>query len=180
MQKNLFSSIREWIKKNRIFDVILFGSSARGKLNPKDIDLCIIINDSDEKKSIELVNSLGRLCDAHITILTLGALISGNTLAKTLFNEGYSIKNSRLLAENIGFKNKSIFIYTLKKFSPSKRVQFHYLLKGRHGAKGILKEAEGSFMGSGSIIVPVSKEDLLKQVFDKWNVDYKIKRALIS
>ncbi len=180
MQKNSFSEIRKWIKSGKIFDVIMFGSSSRGKKNPRDIDLCIIIDDSDEKKSIDLVNSLSKIIDAHISILTLGALVSGNTLSKTLLNEGYSIKNRKFMAQVMGFENKSIFVYTLKKFSPSKRVQFHYLLKGRGGREGILKEVGGRFMGTGSILVSASKEDVLKQVFDTWGVSYKIEHALVG
>ena len=180
MQKNLFSEIRKWIKSNKVFDVIMLGSSFRGKLNPRDIVLCIIINDSDEKKSIDFVNSLSKVIDAHISILTFGEFLSGNTLSKTLLNEGYSIKNGKFLSLILGFENKSIFVYTLKKFSPSRRVQFHYLLKGRGEMKGILKEVDGRFMGNGSIVVPASKEDVLKQIFDKWNVSYRIERALVS
>ena len=53
-------------------------------------------------------------------------------------------------------------------------------MKGRYGSKGMLNEAQGRFLGAGSIIVPTEKEDLLKAVFDKWDVKYKINRVLIS
>lgn len=46
MLKNL-SSLKKWIQKEHVLDVILFGSSQRGKLNPADIDLCILISDID-------------------------------------------------------------------------------------------------------------------------------------
>jgi len=68
----------------------------------------------------------------------------------------------------------------LKHFSSSKRVKFHYLLKGRYGAKGVLAEAEGEFLGTGTIIIPAEKEDFLKEIFDKWDVKYKINKILLS
>ena len=177
--------IKGWIKKNNVIDVVLFGSSVRGNLNPKDVDICIIIKDNDEKKSIELVDSLGKLTDNfklkfHINILVASSLISGNTLAKTLLNEGYSIRHNKNFSSVIGYGNKSLFVYTLKNFSPSKRVRFHYLLKGRYGSKGMLKETQGKFLGAGSILVPTEKEDLLKEIFDKWDVKYRIDRILVS
>lgn len=193
MQKELLpviKKIRQWISKEKVIDVILFGSFMRGKFKPNDADLCIIIKDEDEKRSIELVDSLGRLTDKlvdnnlkikfQINILTSNSFLSGNTLAKTLLNEGYSIKKNKKFSFVLGFENKSLFVYTLKHFSPSKRVQFHYLLKGRYGSEGVLKEAEGQFLGAGSISVPAEKEDLLKEVFDNWGVEYRIERLLAS
>ena len=174
-------SLKNWIKKNQVVDIIIFGSSVRGKSFPKDIDLCILINKKDEGKSLDLVDSLSKLIrKAHINILTLADFISGNTLAKTLLAEGYSLSHNKSLAKVLGFDNKSLFIYSLKKFSSSKRVRFHYLLRGRHGSKGILYKIQGKFIGTGSIIVPTDQEDYLKEVFDKWKVEYKIHRVLFG
>lgn len=179
MQKRL-SLIKKWVKRNKVIDIILFDSSVRGKTKVRDIDLCILIKDEDEKKSIDLVGSLSKLIpDSHVNILTLSNLVEGNILVKTLIQEGYSIKNKKNFSSLFGFSNKSLFIYSLKNFSPSKRVRFHYMLKGRK-SKGVLREVEGKFIGTGSILVPTSKEDTLKEVFEQWGVDYKIERILIS
>ena len=188
MQKELslvIRKIKHWIIKNNAIDVVLFGSSVRESLNPRDIDICILIKDNDEKKSLDLVDSLGKLIDnfklkLDINILVSSSFISGTTLAKTLLNEGYSIRHNKNFASLLGFENKSLFVYSLKHFSPSKRVKLHYMLKGRYGSKGMLKEVQGKLLGTGSILVPTEKEDLLKEIFDKWDVNYKIDRILIS
>jgi len=185
MQKSLLNKIKKWIEKNKVIDVILFGSAARAKMKPNDIDLCILIKDDDEKKSIALISSLAEITDksdkkVQINILNSKAFLSGDSLAKTLLNEGYSIKNEKAFSEKLGYSNKSIFIYSLKKFSNSERVRFHYLLNGRYGAKGILKETEGEFLGAGVIIIPTKKEDALREVFDAWKVEYKIERILLG
>jgi len=177
----LIKKIKQWIKDNKILDVILFGSSVRGKSKPNDIDLCIIIKDSDEKKSLDLVDSLGKLTDGfkfkvHINILASGSFVSGNSLAKTLLSEGHSIKKNKVFLSVFGLESKSLFNYTLKNFSPSKRVQFHYLLRGRYGSKGILKENNAKILGTGSILVPIQNEDLLKEIFDRWSIKYRIDR----
>lgn len=186
MLKKLFLvNARRWIKQNKIIDIVLFGSSARGKTQPQDIDFCIIIKDDDEKKSMDLTAPLNQLSKGlglkiHTTILTAGAFISGNTLAKTLLNEGFSIKHGKGLAEVLGFFNKSLFVYSLKEFSSSQRVRFHYMLKGRYGLKGVLREANGQFLGTGTIIVPTKKEDILKEIFDQWKVEYTLQRILLN
>ncbi len=178
--------IKKWISKEKVIEVILFGSLMRGKEDPNDIDLCIIINENDEKRSLDLIDSLAKITDKNkefkfqINIITEKKFIGGSTLAATLVKEGYSIKQAKKLAEILGFTNKSFFIYSLKKFSASERVRFHYALRGRYGQEGVLKNLKGGFLGTGTIIVPSENEDKLKQVFDGWNVDYKIHTVLFS
>ena len=176
-------TIRGWIKKNKVSDVIIFGSFVRGKNRPNDVDLCILIKDSDEKKSLDLVDSLAQILKEskfkfQINILTSSDFSGGNSLAKTLLNEGFSIEGGKKFAETFGFKNQSLFIYSLKNFNASERVKLHYLLNGRSGNKGILKEIKGSLVGKGVINVPTENEDFLKEIFDKWKVSHKIERAL--
>ncbi len=186
MHRQIFSeikTIKRWVKNNKIFDVILFGSFVRGKSLPNDIDLCILIKDSDEKKTLDLVDSLAQVLKYskfkfQINILTSSDFTRGNSLAKTLLNEGFSVKKGKKFAEIFGFKNQSLFTYSLKNFNDSERVKLHYLLNGRSGARGILKEIKGCLIGKGAIIVPTENEDFLKEVFDKWKVNYKAERIL--
>jgi len=181
----LVKKIEAWIKKKKVIDVILFGSAMRGKINPRDIDLCIMISDTAEEQSLECVDSLGKLCDGgkrkiHITILTASAGIRGNTLIKTLLEEGYSIMHKTDFAHVWGYQRKTLFIYSLKHFSPSQRVRFHYLLNGRYGMRGLLKEAGGKLVGTGTIQVSTEKEDILEEVLKQWNVVYTTQRVLWS
>jgi predicted nucleotidyltransferase len=188
MLKNISKEIRKiksWILRNKVEDVIIFGSYMRGKINPNDIDLCILIKEKYETKSLDLIDSLGKLTDEfkskfHISILTLSSFVNGDTLTKTLLNEGFSIKKNKKLSHIFGYYNKSLFIYSLNNFSSTKRVKFHYLLKGRYESKGILNELKGKFLGTGTIIIESEYEDRLKEIFDKWDVKYKIKRVLES
>ncbi len=184
MLKNL-SSLKKWIQKEHVLDVIQFGSSQRGKLKPTDIDLCILISDIDEKKSLDLVDSLAKVTDTEdtkvqINIITARSFATGSGLARTLLEEGWSIKHNKNFSEVFGFHNKSIFVYSLKHFSATQRVKFHYMLQGRYETKGVLKEVNGKFVGTGTIIVPTEKEDILKEIFDTWSVKYTIERVLVS
>ena len=188
MQRELSSeikNIRAWAKKNKVVDVVLFGSHAREKSRPNDIDICIIINDCDEKNSIDLVDSLGKVTDKssfkfQINILASSAVASGASLTKSLLTEGISLMHNQSFSSVFGFRNRSIFTYSLRRFGSSKKVRFHYLLRGRYGSAGILKEVEGTLLGNGIIEVPTAKEDALKEVRELWKVDYKIQRALFS
>lgn len=179
------SALNRWIRKERVVDIILFGSSVRGNAKPGDIDLCILINDKDELKSLDLVDSLGRVTKTisptiQINILTTSEFTTGNSLAKTLLLEGISVKTKKRVAQIFGFQSTSIFVYTLSHFSSSERVRFHYALRGRYGSEGILKKTEGYFWNAGTIVVPTQKEDQLKEFFVTWKVKFILKRALLS
>ena len=93
------------MKKNRVADVIVFGSFVRGKLEPGDIDLCVIIRDAMDAVGLELVDSLKQeLKDSglkfQVNILAEGELLfSGNTLARTLLEEGVSIWQGKALQQ---------------------------------------------------------------------------------
>jgi len=181
----LIKKIEQWKKKKNIIDIVLFGSSMRGKMIPRDIDVCIMISDSAEEQSLELMDSLGKICDKeekkiHITMLTASAGIQGNTLIKTLLEEGYSIVHKKDFAQVWGYQRKTLFRYSLKHFSPSQRVRFHYLLNGRYGMRGILKEVNGKLMGAGTIEVSTKKEDVLEGILKQWNVPHTLQRVLWS
>ena len=115
----------------------------------------------------------------QINLLTEKQFIEGDTLTNTLIKEGFSIKKNKKIAEIWSFSNKSLFIYNLKKFSNTERVKLHYVLRGRYGQKGILEDLKGEFLGTGTIIIPSENEEKLKEVFDKWGINYSTKIMLI-
>ncbi len=174
--------IKSWIRKSNVSDVVVFGSFVRAKTLPGDIDLCIIINEQDEPKSIDLVGSLSEELEDiplkfQINILTEKSFFSGNSLASTLLSEGISISGEPL-AERLGYSAASLFLYSLKGFNASKRVRFHYLLAGR-GKDGVLKDTDGKILGDGVLLVPTGKEDAISEVFKMWDVHFTIRRVLM-
>ncbi|MFO8016675.1 MAG: nucleotidyltransferase domain-containing protein [Candidatus Woesearchaeota archaeon] len=178
------NAIAKWIRQNNAVDVIVFGSFAREKTEAGDIDLCIVVRDEQEKKAIDLVDSLHELLKTygqsfHIShLLEKSFFLGGNMLAKTMLVEGISISKKKPVSELLGFSPKSIFIYSLRGFSRSKRVRFHYLLQGRGDSKGILSEMDGRIIGDGVISVPVGREDSFKEILFAWGVEFDIKRVL--
>ena len=177
------NKFRILIKKHGLLDIYLFGSFARGNYEAKDVDVCLIIKDTDEKRILEL-NSLASKyaadigLKAHISILTEREFIQGSTMAKTLFEEGISLLEKKPLSDIWGYAAESEFIYSLKKFSPTKRVKFHYALNGRYGRRGILQDVHGKILANGIITVAIHYEDVFKTFLDTWDADYKVKRIL--
>lgn len=176
--------IRLWIRRNSINDVMLFGSLIRGKAHPRDIDLCIILKENQEKNVLELVNSLGkelREFKVQINHLTTNEFLEGkNTLTKTLLIEGISVKEGIPVATKFGLEARTLFTYKLKSPTPSEKVRFHYLLQGRYGREGLLSKLEGKLIGERVIEVPIYNEEPLKEALELWPVEVTLRRILAA
>src|SRR3989338_1375959 len=112
MWSSLQLKIKPWIRRNGINDVILFGSVVRGKLHPSDYDLCLILGEEQEKKVLDLIDSLAKelsVFKVQVNRLTISDFLDGkNTLVKTLLIEGISIKTGKTLAQKYGFEAKTL------------------------------------------------------------------------
>ncbi len=176
------------MKRPGVVDVVLFGSFARSTTNPGDIDVGIIVEDAREGDVLDLVGSLadeldglGTGMDFHVTALTERSFILGEEpLARTIIAEGVSLLKGKRTAELLGYAPVTIFRYSLKGFSRSKRVRFHYLLRGRGGATGMLAETGAELIGSGVLMVPTEAEDTLRGIMDIWDVRFEMMRALVE
>ncbi len=178
-------AIKVWLKSEQVVDVIIFGSSVRGKSTPRDIDLCIILHDHQEKKALDLIHSLSQKIDKkgvkfQINILTEKTFFSGeNSLVKTLFQEGFSVIKNKPFATLYGLSSQSLLVYSLVGFSGSQRVRFHYLLRGRSGQPGILSKLHSELVNDGVISVPTEYEDEWREIFQQWGVQYQVRRMLL-
>ena len=180
----LRKNVRPWIKKEGVLDVVVFGSAVRGKNTPHDLDICILLYDHQEKKSLDLIHSLSKIMDkpgrrVQINVLTGKMFIRGeDSLAKTLLQEGLSLTTGKPLCANYGLIPASLFLYSLVGFSASQRVRFHYLLRGRKGQPGVLSPLGAELLSDGIISIPTRQEDRFAEILTSWNVKYQIQRIL--
>ncbi|MBU0457798.1 MAG: nucleotidyltransferase domain-containing protein [Nanoarchaeota archaeon] len=180
------NKIKKWIQSKKVIDVIVFGSLVRGKSKPNDFDICMILKEEQEKEAIDLVDSLAKSINENnlkvqVNFLLEGNFVKGNnSLVKNLLVEGFSVKHNKELASVYGFRSKALFFYDIKKFKPSERVRFHYLLRGRYEQKGLLANYGAELVKDGLIEVPICCEDMFKEIFGNWKLDFKVKRVLFE
>ena len=156
--------LKNCLKDKKIYDIILFGSFIKGKINPSDIDLAFITN---EKLNIDIEGF-------HISFLKPeDFFINPPSLINTLLREGYSIKKNKRFSEVYNFSNKSLFIYELKQLSPSLKVKIVNLLRGNKKEKGLVKDRGGEWLANQVFIVPVEQEDIFQKIFQNYKVKYK-------
>ena len=165
-------SLKQLLKKYpNLRDIVVFGSSVKGKQSPKDIDIALIVN----KKDIALTGEIKEhLKNSRLDIeMLLPEEVYQTRLGLSLISEGFSIRTNRFLREFLQIKPAKIYIYELKQLTQTQKVLF-----GR-GLKTILKEINGTKMGSGSVMIPIEKTGKFEDFLDTWNLKYKTKEYLI-
>lgn len=176
--KSLQVLSRKIHSKNRglIFDIVLFGSSIKGKAKPGDIDIVLILN---KKAGAEKLNSIISVFkEAHTEYVFLSELYK-EPLWATIIQEGYSLLTSEQLCKKLGFDSYFLFVYDLKNLGRVSKSRFSHALFGRSGSKGILKDAKGKRLGKGCIAVPTEVSEKLRSFFETWKVNYSIYRSLL-
>jgi len=144
------SELKNLIKEKNILDIIIFGSAAKGKLNPNDIDIAVI---SDNKNIKTELNK-----KFHISIISIkDFFIKPIPLINTLLREGFSIKHNKPFSEIFNFENRTLFTYNLKKLSNSNKVKLVNILHGRNN-KGLVENYNGKWLANQVFIAPVENE----------------------
>ena len=169
--------INEFFKenKNNLIDIILFGSTIKGKKKPKDIDLLILFKD---KKDLDLSYKLRKNLEkknfkVEITSKTYKELFSPLfKVRESILSEGFSLIQKKFLSKGFGYINLILFKYNLKKFNKSDRMRFYYSLHGRGKEKGMLKKLNTIKFSKTILLSPIEYENELKYYLEKWSIEY--------
>jgi predicted nucleotidyltransferase len=168
--------------KDEIVDIILFGSSMRGKKKPHDIDLLLLFKD---KENIDLSYELRKKIESfgyriEITTRTYKNLFESTFLPReSILSEGFSLILNKKISEALGYMSFMLFLYSLKGFSSSRRMMFHYALNGREKREGIIEELGGIKLANTAILIPIKVSDEFEDFLNYWNVKFKKVRILI-
>ena len=166
--------------KKHVDDVVLFGSTVRGKYNPKDIDILLIFKKKDDTQiTYELKKTLKEY-DVQLISKTYKSLLSDMFKAKVAYlSEGYSLIKNKTIAQIYGYTSIILFKYELNNLNKSKRVMFYYSLYGRGSNKGILDKYDLIKFSDTVILSPIDKSESVKEYLDQWNIKYSEVPTLI-
>lgn len=181
----LKKKLKEYLKNKEIVDIVIIGSCLKDKEEPRDIDIIIIFAGKNYKIIEEIVykikeetSSIEETEEIHIEPIIIHNLFK-EKIFSTILHEGFSIRNNNFFSELAGFKAFSLFTFSLSNLSKIEKVKFSQALYGRKN-NGLLYEERGKSLGKGSFMVPVEKEELFKQMMEKWKIKYSTKRTLIK
>lgn len=168
-----------WIKKNAIWDVVIYGSYVRGKTDARDVDLAIILSEHVPlAKKMFLCQELRQMLSAADYIFDVKAvdindfLNAGFLGREAIFAEGLSLIKEDYLAERFGFTACAIVQYSLKRLTQSKKKMLYYALQGRKRGTGILAKINGKILSKGILQLPIRHYEDFKALLGKHDIDY--------
>src|SRR3989344_7087335 len=174
--QKLKSIINDFISLHKnIWDIGIYGSVIRGKLDANDVDIIIILKEilninEKLKLSQDLKFKINDLFNKKIDIkcIDINDLMDNNFLARAgIIAETFLIKNNKIMANLFGFDSFYIFEYNLKNLTKSEKQQFLYALNGRGSNKGLIKSYDLEHIGGGVIKVPLVHSEDIKEFFKK-------------
>lgn len=163
--------------KNFVFDIVLFGSSVKGKTKPEDIDIAVIFSSKLSQNNINKI--LSHFKGFHAEYIFLGELYR-ETLWPTILQEGYSLIHSEFIYKILGFGSSFLFMYGLKGLNNVSKSRFSHALFGRAEKEGLLFEVGGKQIGRGCISVPVENSEKIRSFFETWKISYSVYKALMA
>jgi len=162
--------------KKEIKDIMLFGSLIRGKTKPKDIDILIIFKEKINKDKEYKFKKLLLNYTQNISIIskTEKEYIEPSFDAReSILFEGFSLINSKFIAEDYGFASFGLFFYDTKNMTNAKKTSFYYALNGRSLSKGIIDRLNAIKLSNNIIAVPLNNIEAAKEFFEYWGLIYK-------
>jgi len=187
MQKDylnyLISESKKLAKESDIFDIVLYGSNVKGKLDSNDIDIVIIFENKPLKERLNLSqkfkNNLKKDLKLDIKTINMKELFEKDFLARQgVLIEGYSLLHNEKFSKRLGFRGYSIFMYNLMNLNHNEKTRFTYALIGRRGEKGMLKNSDAVFLGKGAVKIPIENSIIFEDFLKRWNINYKKKDIL--
>src|SRR3989344_6492371 len=90
--------------KERIIDILLFGSFIKNKLKPEDIDIAVLLKNTKQKELLILREKFASFFEVkvHLNLIMIEDILE-NALFKALLEEGFSLMNDKPLSERIGY-----------------------------------------------------------------------------
>mgnify|MGYP001597250352 FL=1 len=182
-----------WLRKPKlkynkdVLDIVQFGSSVEEGKTPNDLDVAVIFSKIPLKEQLdqsqEIKKQLEKLVEipVHINSFDLYSLFDSSNFAKeSILFYGKSIIHGDDFAKRLGFSPKIQIYYSLKKLKKKDKIRFNYMLNGRGGEYGLLREHKGGLLKPGLIEINPGSGSIFINSIKEYNVDFMVKRVLLG
>jgi len=156
--KQLARKLKILLKNNKIVDIVLFGSFAKGKINSKDIDIIVLTEKYD--KSIK--DKINQISKKKKNIQFISIKDYDHYIWLTLIKEGFSIKHMKYLFEIYKIKPMVLFKYSLKQLPISKKVMFERAIKTFNNITKLSNRV---------VLVPIKESSDFSDFLKNWKID---------
>lgn len=166
---------KDFLKKENILDIIIFGSAVKGKEKLEEVDLAIIFKEIKKDLIDEFNKKTKNLkIETHLSTVNIKDFFrKPPPLINTILREGFSLRNNKPLAQGYDFSSCLMYIYQLKGMKATEKVKFIYLLRGRTGEKGFIEKNKGKWLAKQVFIIPLEKEKDIEEIMKKFKIKYQ-------
>ncbi len=185
----MLKELKRCLKNNNdktIFDIVVYGSSAKGKEKPNDVDIVVIFRSGNLKERLTKIQEikkdirLSKEVKLDIKGILLEELFDANFFGRSgIFLEGISLIDEKIFSEKMGFSGYSLFVYSHKGKTHTEKVKFNYLISGRK-SKGIIELFNGKHIAPGVIQIPIEKSFEFENILLRNKISFVKKNILIE
>jgi len=141
---------------DEIIDIVIIGSSVKGKIGPSDCDI-ILISDKDVSETRQEIRKIINNAD----IQKVGLNDYAKQIWLTIIREGYSVRHGKPLRELYGIKPAVLYKYSLKELTNSKKVMF----------ERAIKDFDAEKLSNRVVLVPIGQSSEFEQFLRHWGLD---------
>ena len=187
MMQKLWQQKLKLSYSKEVIDIVQFGSSVIEGKEYRDIDIVVIFENIPFKEQLnqayEIKIQLKAFADReiHISQFDLYTLLEANNFAR----EGISFYGKSLITGKdfglrFGLNPKLHILYNLEKFQKKDKVRFHYLLRGKGGKYGLLREYGGTLVKPGLIQISPEHQDIFVNAIQKITSNFNLKMVFLA
>lgn len=167
--KDLAKKLKPLLKKyESLEDIIFFGSFVKGKAEPEDIDIALLMHEKNETDNIEqgIIEIINKKID--FSVLSIKDIYSSVWLS--LLKEGFSVSKEKYLYELYDVQPVMLYKYSLKSLTLVQKVQFD------RGLDKLLEEVGGTRLVRTVVLIPLSESGKFEMFLKTWKIEYETQR----
>ena len=172
----LQNSLKEIIKNNNdIEDILIFGSSVRGKEKVDDLDILVLFKTKIDKNieyaiRKELEKHYNKIAIISKTIKT--SVDQSFDARESILFEGFSLISGDNLAKKYGFSSLGMFKYNFNGWNKLRKTKFYHAFNGRKGKCGIADLLNCIKLSNNLLLSPLDKIEHVKEFLESWKMNY--------
>lgn len=168
-----------------VLDIIQFGSSVIEGKEPRDLDVAVIFQKIPLKEQLEQSQKIKKQLQKvskipiHISSFDLYSLFDkGNFAKENILFYGKSIISKDYFVKKFGLIPKIQISYSLKDLKKKDKIKFNYMLNGRKGKYGLLREYGGKLLNPGLIEISPEYREIFLEGMKKITPKFKAVNVL--
>ncbi len=158
-----------------VLDILLFGSSVRGKSTPADIDILLLFQEKVDKNVEYTARNILQKYAKNISIISKTEktiLDPAFDARESMLFEAQSLLTGKNIAHQYGFSSFGMFKYHFNQWSKLQKTKFYYALNGR-GKTGIADQYKSIKLSDSVMLVPLEHIEEFRSFLESWKVEYK-------